>query len=49
MDKDFIKFMITPISKDDDRLIQEGDFIGSDLVNILCSAPISYMKNACFM
>lgn len=46
MDKDFIKFMITPISKDDDRLIQEGDFIDSDLVNILCSAPISYMKNA---
>lgn len=46
MDKDFIKFMITPVSKDDNRLIQEGDFINSDLVNILCSAPISYMKNA---
>ena len=46
MDKEFIKLMITPASKDDSRLIQEGDFIDSDLVNILCSAPISYMKNA---
>lgn len=46
MDKEFIKFMITPINKDDNRLIQEGDFIDSGLVDILCSAPISYMKNA---
>lgn len=46
MDREFIKFMITPISKDDNRLIQEGDFIDSGLVDILCSTNISNMKNA---
>lgn len=46
MDREFIKFIITPISKNDTRLIQEGDFIDSDLVDILCSTNISCMKNA---
>lgn len=46
MDKEFIKFAVSPQNRYDDRLIREGDFIDSELVDILCSAPISNIKNA---
>ena len=37
MDKEFIKLAISPPNKNDRRLIMHGDFIDSELVDILCS------------
>ena len=37
MDKEFIKLAISPPNKNDRRLIMHGDFIDSELVDILCN------------